>query len=130
MGKCAETIVRQSDTIIPKGFAAALENVTKNLDWGKMIIINKFHISYSWFVNHFLILNNSLEELKYNVLKYEIKVNLKKSKNMFNRFAPTNKRISTIILRLKTKNNYAYLGELLTLDNNIVIENKSGIING
>ena len=121
--------VRQGDTISPKLFTAVLEEVFRKLDWSKKgIKINGEFLSHLRFADDIVIISsnpNELEEMLTELAEASIqvglKMNLQKTKIMFNAFA-SKKKIMNNSNEIEEVESYVYLGQEITMDNNIMSE--------
>ncbi|KAI5737947.1 hypothetical protein M8J77_001036 [Diaphorina citri] len=121
--------VRQGDSISPKLFIAVLEEVFKQINWNeKGININGQRLNHLRFADDIVIisncpneLNEMIEELEHASLKAGLKMNLHKTKVMFNSFVKKQpiKINDNIIEEVKE---YIYLGQEITMEGNIANE--------
>lgn len=119
--------VRQGDTISPKLFTAALEEVFKRLEWQERgININGTFLSHLRFADDIVVFANTPEELQKCLQELTnasemvgLKMNIDKTKYMNNRFSE-NKNILLNNIELEKVQKYTYLGQDISfLDNTI-----------
>jgi hypothetical protein len=123
--------VRQGDTISPKLFNAGLEQVFRELKWdNKGIEINGDLLNHLRFADDNLLICSSGEELQDMLKQLDtessklgLKMNMKKTKVMFNKYAP--ERAVTINGSVVERvEEYVYLGQLVTTDSDKTAEIK------
>jgi hypothetical protein len=126
--------VRQGDTISPKLFNAGLEQVFRKLDWdNKGIAINGERINNSRFADDIALFSGDTSEMEdmLNELNREsrvlgLKMNMKKTKIMFNEYI--NKRVIKIDNDVvEHVEEYVYLGQLVKMDSDKTDEIKRRI---
>ena len=129
--------VRQGDTLSPKLFNAGLEQVFRMLKWdNKGITINGEKLNHLRFADDIVLISNNgeeanemLNELNRESNKLGMKINMKKTKVMFNEYA------NIILIHVGTQevekvNDYVYLGQLVTMKNDKSDEIKRRIAAG
>jgi Reverse transcriptase (RNA-dependent DNA polymerase) len=129
--------VRQGDTLSPKLFNAGLEQVFRRLNWDNTgITINGEKLSHLRFADDIVLIANNGEEAKamLNELNQEsnklgMKINMKKTKVMYNDYT------NIIPIHIGTQkvekvNEYVYLGQLITMRNDKSDEIKRRIAAG
>lgn len=118
--------VRQGDTISPKLFIAVLEEVFNEINWnGKGIIINDERLNHLRFADDIVLISNStkelndmIEELDKVSIQVGLKMNLQKTKVMFNAcIKKENIKIQDNIIEEVQK--YVYLGQEMTMNSNM-----------
>ena len=123
--------VRQGDTLSPKLFNAGLEQIFRKLDWdSKGISINGERLNHLRFADDIVLIGTNAAEVSdmLNQLNDEskrlgMKINMKKTKAMFN----SNANRETIHLGLEEieiVDEYVYLGQLITPANDNMDEVK------
>jgi hypothetical protein len=114
--------VRQGDTLSPKMFSAALEEVFRRVNLeGKGININGEYLSHLRFADDIVLISHSASELENMIealhaesLKIGLKMNMKKTKVMFNsHIVEGNIRMAGQTIEIV--NEYTYLGQLITM---------------
>ena len=129
--------VRQGDTISPKLFIAALENIFRGLNWErKGININGSYLSHLRFADDIVILaktpqelHEMIQELNEGSLKVGMKMNMNKTKVMFNPLC-TKEQIVVGTQIVEEVGEYTYLGQIITFNKDIDKEIKRRIILG
>ena len=126
--------VRQGDIISPKLFNAGLEEKFRRLDWdNRGLMINEGKINHLRFANDIMLISNPHEietmfnELNEQSAKLGMKINMKKTKVMFNKYAqqlPVHVNGEIV----EKVDNYVYLGQLVTMQNDKAAEIKRRII--
>ena len=112
--------VRQGDTISPKLFTACLEEIFKKLNWeGRGIKVDGEYLNNLRFADDIVIvcetaeeLQQMIEELHMACIGIGLKMNMKKTKVMFNNHA-VKKEIKVVNDSLETVNEYNYLGQVV-----------------
>ena len=126
--------VRQGDTLSPKLFNAGLEQVFRRLNWeDKGIKINGEMLNYLRFADDIVLIGkdgNEIEsminELNEESCKLGMKINMKKTKVMYNsNAAKTRVQIGTH--EVEQVDDYVYLGQLVTMKNDKTDEIKRRI---
>jgi len=115
--------VRQGDTMSPKLFNAALEAIIRKLDWEeKGININGERLSHLRFADDIVIfsenpddLESMLQDLNSGSNQVGLKINMKKTKTMFNKFI-SKKQIHIQHTAIEEVEDYIYLGQLIKMD--------------
>ena len=123
--------VRQGDTISPKLFNAALEEIMRKLDWGsKGVNIDGERLNPLRFADDIVLLTEDGQDLEemMNDLNAEsnkvgLKINMKKTKVMFNSFTEEQK-IMTGNTEIEKVDHYIYLGQQMRMDHNQMDEVK------
>jgi endonuclease/exonuclease/phosphatase family metal-dependent hydrolase len=116
--------VRQGDIISPKLFNAGLEEVFKRLDWeNNGLRINGEYLSHLRFADDIVLISRNPRELQSMISelndessKLGMKMNMKKTKAMFNRFTDRT-QIHVNGTTIETVDSYIYLGQLVTMQN-------------
>lgn len=116
--------VRQGDTLSPKLFTNAIEHTFKNLDWElKGININGEMLSHLRYADDIVIfaetheeISNMLQEVKEVSACVGLRMNMGKTKIMANFDVPQTYIDS---VEIETVNEYIYLGQLISFDNNL-----------
>ena len=129
--------VRQGDTLSPKLFNAGLEQVFRRLNWdNKGITVNGEKLNHLRFADDIVLISNNgeeinemLNELSQESHKLGMKINMKKTKVMYNDF------ITIVPVQVGTQevekvDNYVYLGQLITMENDKSDEIKRRIAAG
>ena len=105
--------VRQGDTVSHQLFNAALGGIFRRLDWDRKGININGYLSHLRFADDIVLLKNNAEELEkmLNDLNKEsnnigLRINMKKTKVMFNSYAKV-KQINDIII--ETTDRYIYI---------------------
>jgi len=117
--------VRQGDCLSPILFTAVLEEVFKTLDWKKKgLRINGEYLSHLRFADDIVLfasntedLTSRLEELNSAGQKIGLRMNLKKTKVMYNSFAGQ-EPVKLEEMPLDICSEYTYLGQLVTTGEN------------
>jgi hypothetical protein len=123
--------VRQGDTLSPKLFNAGLEQIFKKLDWdSKGISINGEKLNHLRFADDIVLISTTATEVSdmLNQLNDEskrlgMKINMKKTKAMFNNNA-NKEAIHLGLEKIETVDEYIYLGQLITPANDNIDEVK------
>ena len=121
--------VRQGDTLSPSMFTAGLEQVFRTLEWDEMgVNINGENLNHLRFADDIVLISHTTNELQdmLNQLHDKsrllgLKMNMKKTKVMFNSHVPE----STIAInghKVEEVQDYIYLGQLITMNNTRVGE--------
>jgi Reverse transcriptase (RNA-dependent DNA polymerase) len=121
--------VRQGDTISPKLFTAALENIFRNLNWDdKGININGRMLSHLRFADDVVLISQNAEELEQMLKDLEceskkagLKINIDKTKMMTNKFAVT-RRMKISQEQIEIVDHYKYLGQTININRDPRIE--------
>ncbi|KAL1447418.1 hypothetical protein WDU94_003530 [Cyamophila willieti] len=121
--------VRQGDTISPKLFIAVLEMVFKKLNWeNKGILINNEYLNHLRFADDIVVMSNNTKELESMLkdltdtcLEIGLKMNLSKTKIMYNAFIRKQDIKINNVLMEEVKS-YIYLGQEITMDGDITSE--------
>ena len=129
--------VRQGDTLSPKLFNAGLEQVFRMLKWdNKGIRINGEKLNHLRFADDIVLISNNgeeveemLNELNQESNKLGMKINMKKTKVMYNEYA-TIKPVHIGTQEVEQVNDYVYLGQLVTMQNDKSDEIKRRIAAG
>ena len=129
--------VRQGDTLSPKLFNAGLEQVFRMLEWdNKGITINGVKLNHLRFADDIVLITNSgeeaqemLNELNQESNKLGMKINMKKTKVMYNEYANT-MPVQVGPQEVEQVNEYIYLGQLVTMKNDKSDEIKRRIAAG
>ena len=129
--------VRQGDTLSPKLFNAGLEQVFRMLNWDNTgITINGEKLNHLRFADDIVLISNNgeeaqemLNELNRESNKLGMKINMKKTKVMYNDYT------NIIPVHVGTQevekvNDYVYLGQLVTMKNDKSDEIKRRIAAG
>src|SRR5271156_2729767 len=128
-------VVRQDDTISPKMFNAGLEEVFRRLQWDTVgLRVNGENISHLRFADDIVLISSNPEEVQemINQLNEEsnklgMKMNMKKTKVMFNKFSrEIEVQVNTI--KIDKVDEYVYLGQLATMQNDKTDEIKRRIV--
>lgn len=128
---------RQGDTISPKLFNAGLEEVFRKLQWDTVgLRVNGENISHLRFADDIALISSDPVELQemINQLNDEsnklgLKMNMKKTKVMFNKFS-REIEVKVNNIKIEKVNQYVYLGQLVTMQNDKSDEIKRRIIAG
>ena len=126
--------VRQGDTISPKLFTAALENIFRGLDWErKGININGSYLNHLGFTDDIIIiaktpqeLQEMIQELNEGSLKVGMKMNMNKTKVMFNPCC-TKEQIVVGEQVIEEVEEYTYLGQSIAFNKDLDREIKRRI---
>ena len=129
--------VRQGDTISPKLFNAGLEDVFQRLEWETVgLRVNGENISHLRFADDIVLIGNTSSELQtmINQLNEEsnklgMKMNMKKTKVMFNKFT-RQAEVQVNGAVIEKVEEYVYLGQLVTIQNDKTDEIKRRIVAG
>lgn len=129
--------MRQGDTLSPKLFNAGLEQVFRMLKWdNKGIRINGENLNHLRFADDIVLISNNgeeveemLNELNQESNKLGMKINMKKTKVMYNEYA-TIKPVHIGTQEVEQVNDYVYLGQLVTMQNDKSDEIKRRIAAG
>jgi hypothetical protein len=129
--------VRQGDTLSPKLFNAGLEQIFRQLDWdNKGISINGERLNHLRFADDIVLISTNaneisdmLNQLNDKSKKLGMKINMKKTKVMFNGNA-TRETIHLGLEEIETVDEYVYLGQLITPANDSMNEVKRRISAG
>ncbi|KAI5743164.1 hypothetical protein M8J77_015214 [Diaphorina citri] len=121
--------VRQGDTISPKLFISVLEMVFKRLNWErKGIEINTEYLNHLRFADDIVVISSKADELEEMLkdltntcLEIGLKMNLSKTKVMYNEFTPK-KHIQINNTRIEEVQSYIYLGQEITMDGKMANE--------
>ena len=121
--------VRQGDSISPKLFTATLENVFRKLSWeGKGLNINGEHLNHLRFADDIVLIANSSQELQSLItelaeasLEVGLKINLSKTKVMYNDFIDI-ENITVDGTNLEIVDHYIYLGQLIHISGSLLPE--------
>ena len=132
-----QKVVRQGDTLSPKLFNAGLEQVFRMLTWdNKGITINGQKLNHLRCADDIILITNSgeeaqemLNELNQESSKLGMKINMKKTKVIYNEYA------NIIPIKVGTQeveqvNDYIYLGQWVTMKNDKSDEIKRRIAAG
>ena len=129
--------VRQGDTLSPKLFNAGLEQVFRRLNWDdKGIKINGEMLNHLRFADDIVLIGKDgneiqsmINELNEESCKLGMKINMKKTKVMYNsKAAKTRVQIGTH--EVEEVDDYVYLGQLVTMKNDKTDEIKRRISAG
>jgi Reverse transcriptase (RNA-dependent DNA polymerase) len=129
--------VRQGDTISPKLFNAGLEEVFRRLKWDEVgLKVNGENISHLRFADDIVLIGNNADELQEMLRqlneessKLGMKMNMKKTKVIFNKFTrETVVRLNTT--EIEKVEEYVYLGQLVMMQNDKTDEIKRRIVAG
>ena len=126
--------VRQGDTISPKLFTAALENIFRGLNWErKGININGSYLNHLRFADDIVIvaktpqeLQEMIQELNEGSLKVGMKMNMSKTKVMFNPYC-IKEQIVVGEQVVEEVEEYNYLGQIITFNKDMDKEIKRRI---
>jgi hypothetical protein len=129
--------VRQGDTISPKLFNAGLEEVFRGMQWDTVgLNVNGENIRNLRFADGIVLIStNSLElETMINQLNEEskklgMKMNMKKTKVMFNKFT-RQAEVQVNGISIEKVDEYVYLGQLVTMQSDKTDEIKRRIVAG
>jgi len=129
--------VRQGDIISPKLFNAGLEEVFRRLDWDNVgIRVNGENINHLRFADDIVLISNNHTELQSMITELNnesnhlgMKMNMKKTKVMFNKFAQQ-MPVHINGLVVEQVDEYVYLGQLVTMKNDKTDEIRRRIIAG
>ena len=121
--------VRQGDTISPKLFTAVLEEIFKKLDWEtKGLNINGEYLNHLRFADDIVLISSNATELQEMMQELEnrskeigLRMNLNKTKVMYNDFA-FREKIITSNVEVEQVNSYIYLGQEISMDGSIMNE--------
>ncbi len=127
--------VRQGDTISPKLFNAGLEQVFRRLDWDtKGIMVNGERINHLRFADDIVLISNNVTDITemLNQLSAEsktlgLKINMKKTKVMFNDYINTINDVRIENDTVEAVDGYVYLGQLVTTKGDKIDEIKRRI---
>jgi hypothetical protein len=129
--------VRQGDTLSPKLFNADLEDVYRRLEWETMgIRVNGEKMSHLRFADDIVLMSSNgvelqemMKQLNEESKKLGMKMNMKKTKVMFDKFCG---EIEVQVDRTKTVKveEYVYLGQLVTMQKDKTDEINRRIIAG
>jgi len=115
--------VRQGDTLSPKLFNAGLEQVFRRLNWdNKGITINGEQLNHLRFADDIVLIGNSeeteemLNELNRESKKLGMKINMKKTKVMYNEYV-NRKLVHVGGEEVEKVDEYVYLGQLVKMEN-------------
>ena len=126
--------VRQGDTISPKLFTAALENIFRGLNWErKGININGSYLNHLRFADDIVIVAKTPQELQEMIqefnegsLKVGMKMNMSKTKVMFNPYS-IKEQIVVGEQVVQEVEEYNYLGQTITFNKDMGKEIKRRI---
>src|SRR5277367_5522719 len=129
--------VRQGDTISPKLFNAGLEQIFRKLEWdSKGISINGEHLNHLRFADDIVLISNNgdeieemLNQLNKESCKLGMKMNMKKTKIMCNKYA-TVRTVKIGNVEVEYVDEYVYLGQLVTMNSDKTDEIKRRISAG
>lgn len=129
--------VRQGDPISPKLFNAGLEEVFKRLQWDTVgLRVNGENISHLRFADDIVLISSDPVELQemINQLNEEsnklgMKMNMKKTKVMFNKFS-SEIEVQVNANKIEKVQQYVYLGQLVTMQSDKTDEIKRRIVAG
>ena len=121
--------MRQGDTISPKLFTAALEEVFKTLEWNeKGVPINGRKLSHLRFADDIVVFASEMEDLETMINdladasgRCGLRLNAQKTKVMRNSFV-TAKTITVNGTQIEEVEQYVYLGQLVSLTDGTVAE--------
>lgn len=116
--------VRQGDTISPKLFTAAMEDVFRKLDWENYgIPIDGEKLNHLRFADDIVLITNNLKEAETMVKELEaeskkigMKINMDKTQMMKNSYVATGESIKCNNQEIRETEMYTYLGQTIRMD--------------
>ena len=121
--------VSQGDTISPKLFSAALEEIFQRVNWSKAgIKTNDKYLNHLRFADDIVLFSNNAENLQAHIKALNesskasgLKMNLNKTQAMFSDFL-ISRPVKAEDQQLEQVSRYRYLGRMVTMNDDIIAE--------